>query len=126
MRQNIESALSSQFTRLDLLSDYDTAYKSTQKCVTVLERLKTRSNIETDKVDAATHSLVEAKKLEVEAKEVYEAVSIQLKEEYNTRFSGRVMHDMVETMDEYVSVQIESAKNLVNAIEILNRDMTSL
>ncbi|RHZ79311.1 hypothetical protein Glove_149g43 [Diversispora epigaea] len=111
--------------RLRIMSEHDNAVKTTISRRRYIERLKSSTNIKSEKVDEALEELDEAKNyeqtLDARAKRVTSNLHSELKIYEENRF-----HDFIGAMREYVKKQITFEKQQLKEWENLRPDINAI
>ncbi|KAJ3333609.1 Vacuolar protein sorting-associated protein 17 [Blyttiomyces sp. JEL0837] len=110
-----QSAQSALDYRLNLLTEYDTCCKTTQKKVQAIEKLKASSSIRQDKVEVALEELKEAKTAEGEKRDALKQVSDTVRSEY-TSFSRSQGTELQVILNDYVKRQLLHSKQMMLAL----------
>ncbi|TPX43159.1 hypothetical protein SeMB42_g04837 [Synchytrium endobioticum] len=115
--RSVESAQITLQNRLNALNSYTEACKATSKKIQALEKLKAASTIKQDKVDAALGELDDAKKVEMQHRELLKRMTDSIKVEYTT-FDAQFQTDMAMYLKNYAERQLAFARNMKAAFDV--------
>ncbi|KAI8592493.1 Vps5 C terminal like-domain-containing protein [Geranomyces variabilis] len=117
--RNAHTAQAALEHRTRTLLEYETACRNTQKKLQAMERLRSTSRIQQEKVDAALDELQEAKQVEAECRAQFRSASDVLKTEHPA-FAALQERELAQILNEYARCQAaDSRKQLENWEQVL-------